>query len=171
MSVVDASILVELIVAPDDRPSQWLRGLLDGDDLYWVPGLTPLEVASALRKLVARGQVDADLAGEGLRWLSALVVKMTPGAEQSDRTLAEERTVRWACGSFEELPQGWTRQCSVGTGIGLLLRSTAISNASPSLSRRVKAIGSAMCFSCDPPRSSGSMCSTTWISVRTCARP
>lgn len=76
--VVDASILVELLVASDDRPSRWLRDLLHGDDLYWVPGLTPLEVASALRKLVARDQVDADLAGEGLRWLSSLVVKHTP---------------------------------------------------------------------------------------------
>ena len=76
--VVDASLLVEVIVAPDDDASRWLRDLLDGDDLYWVPGLTPLEVASALRKLVARGQVDADLASEGLRWLSALLVKHTP---------------------------------------------------------------------------------------------
>jgi predicted nucleic acid-binding protein len=48
--VVDASILVELIVASEDRPSRWLRDLLAGDDLYWVPGLTPLEVASALAR-------------------------------------------------------------------------------------------------------------------------
>ena len=76
--VVDASLLVEVIVASDDHASRWLRDLLDGDDVYWVPGLTPLEVASALRKLVARGQVDADPASEGLRWLSALLVKHTP---------------------------------------------------------------------------------------------
>jgi hypothetical protein len=37
-----------------------------------------LEVASALRRLVARGQVEEDLASDGLRWLSALVVKYTP---------------------------------------------------------------------------------------------
>ena len=76
--VVDASMLVEIIVASDDRPSQWLRDLLDGDDLFWVDGLTPLEVASALRKLVAGGNVDADLARDGLRWLTGLVVKHKP---------------------------------------------------------------------------------------------
>lgn len=76
--VVDASMLVEIIVASDDQPSRWLRDVLDGDDLYWVGGLTALEVASALRKLVAQGKVDADLAGDGLRWLSGLVVKHKP---------------------------------------------------------------------------------------------
>ncbi len=76
--VVDASLLVEIIVASDDRPGRWLRDVLDGDDIYWVEGLTVLEVASALRKLVGRGKVDADLASDGLRWLTGLVVKHKP---------------------------------------------------------------------------------------------
>lgn len=77
-AVVDASVFVEVIVSVDGRPRRWLLDVLDGDDIYWVEGLTLLEVASALRKLERRGSVDEDVASAGLRWLANLVVKHKP---------------------------------------------------------------------------------------------
>lgn len=89
--IVDASMLLEVIVAADDRPGRWLHDILDGDDLYWVDGLTVLEVASALRVLVARGQIDGERAGAGLRWLGSLVVKHQPIGQQEIARVWEMR--------------------------------------------------------------------------------
>jgi len=85
-------MLVEIIVATDNHPGGWLQGILDGDDLYWVNGLTLLEVASALRKLVGQDKVDADLAHEALRWLSGLVVKRKPIGQPEMARIWELRT-------------------------------------------------------------------------------
>ena len=54
--IVDASVLAEIIVETDRGAAEWLKALVGRDDMYWVPGLTPLEVISALRRLVRRGR-------------------------------------------------------------------------------------------------------------------
>ncbi len=90
-AVIDASMLVEIIVADDDRPGRWVRDILEGDDLYWVDGLTMLEAASALRRMVLRDQFDADRAGRGLRWLGSVVVKHQPLGQQEITRVWEMR--------------------------------------------------------------------------------
>ena len=61
--VVDASIVLPLMgfdtpEATDLR--NWVDQLLEGDAAHIVRNLTPLEVASALRRLEASGEIDAD---------------------------------------------------------------------------------------------------------------
>jgi predicted nucleic acid-binding protein len=43
--------------------------------MYWVPGLTPLEVISALRSLVRRGELEEAVAESAVKWLPTFVVK------------------------------------------------------------------------------------------------
>ena len=82
--VIDASMLVELVVASDAHPSRWLR-------VVWVPGLTPLEVTSALRKLVGLGKVDINVAQDGLDWLFSFTVKLWPVGRSEMRRIWELR--------------------------------------------------------------------------------
>ncbi len=89
--VIDASMLVEIIVADDDRPGRWVQGVLEGDDLYWVDGLTMLEAASALRRVVLRHQFDAERAARGLQWLGSLVIKHQPLGQQEIARVWEMR--------------------------------------------------------------------------------
>ena len=76
--VVDASVLVEIIVETDGAIAEWLTELVGSDDTYWVPGLTPLEVISALRSLVARGQLEEAVAQSAVKWLPTFAVKYRP---------------------------------------------------------------------------------------------
>jgi predicted nucleic acid-binding protein len=76
--VVDASVLAEVIVETDGAAAEWLKDLVGRDDMYWVPGLTPLEVISALRSLVHRGELEASVAESAVKWLPTFVVKYRP---------------------------------------------------------------------------------------------
>ncbi len=76
--VVDASVLVEVIVEIDGAVAAWLTELVGGDDIYWVPGLTPLEAISALRSLVHRGQLEESVAASAVKWLPTFSVKYKP---------------------------------------------------------------------------------------------
>lgn len=73
--VVDASVLAEVIVETDGAAAEWLKALVGSDDMYWVPGLTPLEVISALRSLVRRGELEEAVAASAVKWLPTFVVK------------------------------------------------------------------------------------------------
>lgn len=76
--VVDASVLTEVLVETDGAAAAWLKAVVGRDDIYWVPGLTPLEVISALRSLVYRGELEEAVAESAVRWLPTFVVKHRP---------------------------------------------------------------------------------------------
>jgi predicted nucleic acid-binding protein len=71
MIVLDASVVVELLINGPLADSL-RRELARSDDSFIVPHLLDVEVASALRKLVAGQRIDSHRSGELLAGLAAL---------------------------------------------------------------------------------------------------
>jgi predicted nucleic acid-binding protein len=92
--VVDASVLTEVLVETDGAAAAWLKALVGPDDMYWVPGLTPLEVISALRSLVYRAELEEAVAESAVKWLPTFVVKnRAVGQPEAIRIWELRRTV------------------------------------------------------------------------------
>lgn len=74
MPVVDASVLVELLA--DGEHSGVAEERLSAEEhSLWAPHLIDAEVGYALRRVVRRGELDADIAGEALWQLDELPVR------------------------------------------------------------------------------------------------
>jgi predicted nucleic acid-binding protein len=71
MIVLDASVVVELLTN-GALAASLRRDLAEGGDSFIVPHLLDVEVASALRKLVAGGRIDSHRSAEFLAGLAML---------------------------------------------------------------------------------------------------
>lgn len=90
--VVDASVLAEVLVETDGAAAAWLKALVGDGDMFWVPGLTPLEVISALRSLVHRAELEEAIAESAVRWLPSFVVKHRAVGQSEAMRIWELRT-------------------------------------------------------------------------------
>ncbi len=72
MIVVDASAVTEAVAGSSDRSLETMRRM--AQDAALAPHLLDLEVASALRALVRRGEISETAAGSGLRQLAVLPI-------------------------------------------------------------------------------------------------
>ena len=96
MIVLDASVVVDLLTNGTLADSL-RRDLEESADSFIVPHLLDVEVASALRKLVAGQRIDSHRSGELLAGLAALPAEATNAVlYTSDEKLRKGRRARVA---------------------------------------------------------------------------
>jgi predicted nucleic acid-binding protein len=82
--ILDASAAVDLLAERGDE-GEWVAGVLVGEDNVAAPHVFDLEVFSALRQLVARGELLAVRAEEAVAGLKELRIVRYPVVELLDR--------------------------------------------------------------------------------------
>lgn len=79
MTIVDASVVIDLLAPRDEAHHQRLLQLLPADgDLWLAPDVLPFEVFAVMRRYVQRGELSGGDAERRLRRLPRLPIELLP---------------------------------------------------------------------------------------------